>query len=65
MAAASRMHRATTKDLPSLIMGGWAGNAAGRERARSTTCDTHLSEGIYLRSLPDQKGTIADGGQMT
>ena len=65
MAAASRMDRATAKDLPSLIMGGGAGNAAGRERGRSTTFDTHLSEGIYLRSLPDQRGTIADGGQMT
>ena len=67
MAAASRMHGATTKDLASLIMGVGvgAGNAAGRERARSTTFDTHLSEGIYLRSLPDQRGTIADGGQMT
>ena len=60
------MHRATTEDSPPLIMGGGvAGNTAGRERARSITFDTHLTEGIYLRSIPDQRGTIADGGQMT
>ena len=45
--------------------GGVAGNTAGREGARSKTFDTHLTEGIYLRSIPDQRGTIADGGLMT